>query len=88
MNEEEMRYRVSAVITSNLQIVVQAANIEEAEASAEAIDFDKWSVLSNEYQIVDVSKDFFERKLKVEQDTEHLPTTDGPYLKIVKVETT
>jgi hypothetical protein len=84
MKEEEKRYRVSAVITSNLQIVVQAANIEEAEASAEAIDFDKWSVLNNEYQIVDVSKDFFERKLKVEQDTEVTPSNEGPILKIVK----
>ena len=84
MNEEEKRYRVSAVITSNLQIVVQVANIEEAEASAEAIDFDKWSVLSNEYQIVEVSKDFFERKLKVEQDTEVTPSNEGPLLKIVK----
>ena len=84
MSAEEMRYRVSAVITSNLQIVVQAANFEEAEASAEAIDFDKWSVLSNEYQIVDVSKDFFERKLKVEQDTEVTPSNEGPTLRIVK----
>ena len=84
MNEEEKRYRVSAVITSNLQIVVQAANIEEAEASAEAIDFDKWSVLSNEYLIVDVSKDFFERKLKVEQDTEITTSNEGSLLKIVK----
>ena len=88
MNEEEMRYRVTAVVTSTLQIVVQAVNIEEAEASADAIDFDKWSVVSCEYVTVDVSKDFFERKLKVEQNTELLPTTDGPYLKIVKVETT
>ena len=84
MNEEEMRYRVSAVITSNLQIVVQAANIEEAEASAEAIDFDKWSVLSNEYLIVDVTKDFFERKLRVEQDTEVTTSNEGPTLRIVK----
>ena len=83
MNEEEKRYRVSAVITSNLQIVVQAANIEEAEASAEAIDFDKWSVLSNEYLIVDVSKDFFERKLKVDQDTEVTTSNEYPTLKIV-----
>ena len=88
MNEEEMRYRVTAVVTSTLQIVVQAANIEEAEASADAIDFDKWSVVSSEYVTVDVAKDFFERKLKVEQDIELLPTTDGPYLKIVKFETT
>ena len=85
MNEEEMRYRVSAVVTSTLQIVVQAASMEEAEASADAIDFDKWSVVSSEYVTVDVAKDFFERKLRVEQDTEFLPTTDGPYLKIVKV---
>ena len=84
MNEEEKRFRVSAVITSKLQIVVQAANIEEAEASAEAIDFDKWSVLSNEYLIVDVSKDFFERKLKVDQDTEVTTSNEGPILKIVK----
>jgi hypothetical protein len=70
MNEEEMRYRVSVVVTSTLQIVVQAANIEEAEASADAIDFDKWSVVSSEYVTVDVAKDFFLRRVKVEQDVE------------------
>ena len=70
MNEEEMRYRVSAVVTSTLQIVVQAASMEEAEASADAIDFDKWSVVSSEYVTVDVAKDFFLRRVKVEQDVE------------------
>jgi altronate dehydratase len=84
MNEEEMRYRVSAVVTSTLQIVVQAANIEEAEASADAIDFDKWSVVSSEYVTVDVSKDFFERKLKVVQGAEVKPSNEGPLLTIVK----
>jgi hypothetical protein len=84
MSTEEMRYRVSAVVTSTLQIVVQAANIEEAEASADAIDFDKWSVVSTEYVTVDVAKDFFEKKLKVEQDGEVTPSTEGPTLKIVK----
>ncbi len=39
MNEEEMRYRVTAVFTSTLQIVVQARSIEEAESFSEAIDF-------------------------------------------------
>jgi hypothetical protein len=63
MNEEEMRYRVSAVVTSTLQIVVQTANIEESKASANAIDFDKWSVVSSKYVTVDIAKDFFERKL-------------------------
>ena len=84
MNEEEMRYRVSVVVTSTLQIVVQAANIEEAESSADAIDFDKWSVVSCEYVTVDVSKDFFERKLKVVQDTEVTLSNEGPNLNIVK----
>ena len=83
-----MRYRVSAVVTSTLQIVVQARSSEEAEIFADAIDFGKWSLVSSEYETVGVAKDFFERKQKVEQDTEFLPTTDGPYLKIVKVETT
>ena len=83
MSTEEMRYRVTAVVTSTLQIVVQAVNIEEAEASADAIDFDKWSVVSCEYVTVDVSKDFFERKLKVIQGAEVTPSNEGPTLKIV-----
>jgi len=84
MNDEEMRYRVTAVVTSTLQIVVQAASMEEAEASADAIDFDKWSVVSSEYVTVDVAKDFFERKLKVEQDGDVTLSNEGPTLKIVK----
>jgi len=83
MSEDEMRYRVSAVVTSNLQIVVQARSSEEAEATAEAIDFEKWTVSSNEYEIVDVAKDFFLRRVKVDQDTEPAPDIDGPTLKIV-----
>lgn len=84
MSEEEMRYRVSAVVTSTLQIVVQARSAEEAEAFSDAIDFDKWSVLSTEYETVDVSKDFFESKNKVEQDADVTTSNQGPTLKIVK----
>jgi hypothetical protein len=79
-----MRYRVSAVVTSTLQIVVQARSVEEAEAFSDAIDFDKWFLVSSEYVTVDVAKDFFERKQKVEQDTEVTPRNEGPTLKIVK----
>ena len=83
MDEVEMRYRVTAVVTSTLQIVVQARSVEEAEAFSDAIDFDKWSLVSSEYVTVDVAKDFFERKQKVEQDSEVTPSTEGPILKIV-----
>ena len=84
MNEEEMRYRVTAVVTSTLQIVVQARSIEEAESFSEAIDFEKWSVVSSEYVTADVAKDFFERKQKVEQDTEITTSNQGPTLKLIK----
>ena len=84
MNEEEMRYRVTAVVTSTLQIVVQARSVEEAESFSDAIDFDKWSVVSSEYVTADVAKDFFERKQKVEQDTEITTSNQGPTLKLIK----
>ena len=84
MNEEEMRYRVSVVTKSTLQIVVQARSSEEAEIFADEIDFEKWSIVSAQWETVDVSKDFFERKLKVVQDTEVTPSNEGPNLNIVK----
>jgi hypothetical protein len=84
MDEVEMRYRVTAVVTSTLQIVVQARSAEEAETFSDAIDFDKWSLVNSEYVTADVAKDFFERKQKVEQDNEVTPSNQGPTLKIVK----
>jgi hypothetical protein len=84
MDEVDMRYRVTAVVTSTLQIVVQARSAEEAEAFSDAIDFDKWSLVNSEYVTADVAKDFFERKQKVEQDNEVTPSNEGPTLKIVK----
>jgi len=84
MDEEDMRYRVSAVVTSTLQIVVQARSVEEAEAFSDTIDFDKWSVVSSEYVTADVAKDFFERKQKIEQDTEITTSNQGPTLKLIK----
>lgn len=83
MSEDEMRYRVSAVVTSTLQIVVQARSSEEAEIFADAIEFGKWSLVSSEYETVGVAKDYFLRRVKVEQDTEPAPDIDGPTLKIV-----
>ena len=84
MNEEEMRYRVTAIVTSTLQIVVQARDAQEAEAFSDAIDFEKWQVISSEYETVDVAKDYFERKQKIEQDIEVTSNNEGPTLKIVK----
>ena len=40
--------------------------------------------MNSEYVTVDVAKDFFERKNKVEQDNEVTTSNQGPTLKIVK----
>jgi len=40
--------------------------------------------VSSEYVTADVAKDFFERKLKVEQGSEVTTSNEGPTLKIVK----
>ena len=66
METPEMRYRVTCELRSVYQLVVQATSPEEAEAFADDIDLEKWAYIEGEYQIVDVSKDYFLRKVKVE----------------------
>ena len=63
----EKRYRVSAEYTSLYQIVVDATSPEEAEYFANDIDLDKWKFIDGEYEIVDVSKDYFLKKVKEDQ---------------------
>ena len=66
METPEMRYRVTCELRSVYQLVVQATSPEEAESFADDIDLEKWAYIEGEYQIVDVSKDYFLRKVKVE----------------------
>ena len=64
MTIEQKRYRVSAEYTSLYQIVVEATSPEEAKYFAEDIDLEKWQHIETDYEIVDVSKDFFLKKVK------------------------
>ena len=66
MTGEEKRYRVSAEYTSLYQILVEATSPEEAEYFAKDIDLDKWQHIETDYEIVDVSKDFFLKRVKDE----------------------
>lgn len=59
MTPEEKRFRVSAEYTSLYQIVVEATSPEEAKYFAMDIDLDKWQHIETDYEIVDVSKDYF-----------------------------
>ena len=68
MQQREKRYRVTAKVTHELQIIVQGKNAQEAQYSAEAIDFDKWTEMDFDWKIVDVSRDYFLQRVKVEND--------------------
>ena len=61
---EEKRYRVTTEYKSIYQIVVQATSPEEAESFADDIDLEKWSYIEGEYQVVDVAKDYFLKRVK------------------------
>ena len=66
MTPEEKRYRVTAEYRSVHQIIIEATSPEEAEYFANDIDLDKWKFIDGESEIVDVSKDFFLKKVKDE----------------------
>ena len=64
MDTPEMRYRVTCELRSVYQLVVQATSPEEAEVFADDIDLDKWQYVESEYQVIDVAKDYFLKKVK------------------------
>jgi hypothetical protein len=66
MNSEEKRYRVTAEYRSVHQLIIEATSPEEAEYFAKDIDFDKWKFIDGDYEIVDVSKDYFLKRVKDE----------------------
>ena len=66
MTSEEKRYRVTAEYRSVHQLIIEATSSEEAEYFANDIDLDKWKFIDGEYEIVDVSKDYFLKKVKDE----------------------
>ena len=67
MTLEEKRYRVTTEYKSIYQIVVEATSPEEAEYFAKDIDLDKWSESGSDWEVLDVSKNYFLRRIKVEQ---------------------
>ncbi len=64
MEPKEMRYQVTMRMTSVHQIVVQAHSPEDAEYVAEAIDMEKWKFIDGFTEILDVSPDYFLRRVK------------------------
>jgi hypothetical protein len=68
MSTTEWQYRVTSRLTLDFQIVLQAESAEEAEVFATDIDLDKWAEISRDWEVLDVSKNYFLRKVKIEQE--------------------
>jgi len=68
MSTTERQYRITSRLTLDFQIVLQAESAEEAEAFATDIDLDKWAEIGRDWEVLDVSKNYFLRKVKIEQE--------------------
>jgi hypothetical protein len=64
MSETEKRYQVTMRMTSVHQVIVQARSPEDAEYVAEAIDMEKWRFIEGFTEILDVSPDYFLKRVK------------------------
>lgn len=68
MSATERQYRITSRFILDFQIVLQAESPEEAESFATDIDLDKWSEIGRDWEVIDVSKNYFLRKVKIEQE--------------------
>ena len=70
MSQKEIAYRITGILTYDFQIVLQAENADEAENFATDIDLDKWTEVGRDWEVLDVSKNYFLKRVKIEQDIE------------------
>jgi hypothetical protein len=70
MSQKEIAYRITGRLTLDFQIVLQAENADEAENFAADIDLDKWTEVGRDWEVLDVSKNYFLKRVKIEQDIE------------------
>ena len=68
MSTTERQYRITSLLILYFQIVLQAESAEEAESFASDIDLDKWSEIGRDWEVINVSKNYFLRKVKIEQE--------------------
>ena len=67
MSQEETAYRVTGRLTFDYQIIVQAKDPEEAAYFATDIDLDKWIESGSDWEVIEVSKNYFLKRVKVVQ---------------------
>ena len=70
MSQKEIAYRITGRLTLDFQIILQAENADEAENFATDIDLDKWAEVGRDWEVLDVSKNYFLKRVKIVQDIE------------------
>ena len=70
MSEKEIAFRVTGRLSFDYQIIVQAEDFEEAAYFASDIHLDKWIESGSDWEVIDVSKNYFLKRVKVVQDVE------------------
>ena len=67
MSKYEKAFRVTGRLTIDYQIIMHAQHPDEAAYFATDIDLEKWSESATDWNIIDVSRDYFLKQVKVEQ---------------------
>ncbi len=70
MSEKEIAFRVTGRLSFDYQIIIQAEDSEEAAFFATDIHLDKWIESGSDWEVIDVSKNYFLKRVKTEQDVE------------------
>jgi len=60
---KEISYRITGRLSFDYQLVIQAQSLEEAEYFAGDIDLDRWTEVSSDWEIMDVSRNYFLKKI-------------------------
>ncbi len=72
MEPKENKYRITGRLTIDFQIIMQALDSGEAELFANDIHLDKWAEINREWQVLDVSKNYFLKQVNTQAPS--LPT--------------
>jgi len=67
MDQKETAFRVTGRLTVDYQIIVQAKDADEAAYFATDIDLGKGTGSGSDWEVLDVSKNYFLRRVKVDQ---------------------
>ena len=70
MSEKEIAFRVTGRLSFDYQIIVQAKDCEKAAHFATDIDLDKWIESGSDWEVLDISENYFLKRVKVVQDVE------------------